>query len=107
MSYEKLGSTSYIRQKKDGRILLNVLVLPGSSKNAITGWHDNSLKIKITAKPIKGEANEECRIFLAESLNLPKSAIEIISGVSSRRKRIAIHGINKDELLTSLAKRGL
>lgn len=65
-------------------------MLPRSSKNALAGLHDDALKIKITAAPVKGAANKMCIQFLAKSLNLPKSALEIVSGHTGRNKKILI-----------------
>jgi uncharacterized protein (TIGR00251 family) len=67
-----------------------VYVQPRSSVNAITGSHDQALKIKLTAPPVGGAANKQCIRLLAKKLGLPKSALKIVSGQASRRKRISI-----------------
>ncbi len=65
-----------------------VFIQPRSSKNMITGIHGDALKIKLTAPPVDGAANKMCIKYLAKCLNIPKSAIEIISGLTSRSKVI-------------------
>jgi hypothetical protein len=79
-------------QSHDDSIELHVLVQPRSSINKIVGVLDNRLKIKLKAPPVDGAANMMCIQFLAKTLHVPKSCIEIISGKSSRQKNIRIMG---------------
>jgi uncharacterized protein (TIGR00251 family) len=72
-------------------LVIKVFVQPRSSRNSIVGPHGDALKIKLTAPPVAGEANRLCIKFLAKSLGLPKTAVEIISGHSSRTKNVLIH----------------
>ena len=51
---------------------------------------DNALKIRLTSPPVDGAANKLCREFLAGLFKVPKSAVEIISGETSRHKRVRI-----------------
>ena len=67
-----------------------VHVQPGASRNQIVGLHSDALKLKLTAQPLEGRANKACIEFLAEVLNVPKSSLEIVTGQSSRLKRIRI-----------------
>ncbi|MFZ5563971.1 MAG: DUF167 domain-containing protein [Thermodesulfobacteriota bacterium] len=67
-----------------------LLVVPRSSKNLVVGGHDNALKIKITAPPVEGKANEMCVAFLSRVMGLPKASITIISGAASRRKEVRL-----------------
>jgi uncharacterized protein (TIGR00251 family) len=72
-------------------LVIKVFVQPRSSKNLIVGPHGDALKIKLTAPPVAGEANRLCIKFLAKSLGLPKTALEILSGHSSRTKHVLVH----------------
>ena len=72
-------------------LVIKVFVQPRSSRNSIVGPHGDALKIKLTAPPVAGEANRLCIKFLAKSLGLPKTAVEIISGHSSRTKNVLVH----------------
>jgi uncharacterized protein (TIGR00251 family) len=67
-----------------------LLVVPRSSKNMIVGGHDNALKIKITAPPVEGKANEMCVAFLSRMLSLPRASIAIASGAASKRKEVRL-----------------
>ncbi len=68
-----------------------IRVLPRSSKDCIVGIQsDGSLKIKLAAPPVEGEANQRLIKFLRRAWRLPKSKIRIASGERSRRKIIEI-----------------
>ena len=56
----------------------------------IAGLHDEELKIKLTAPPVDNAANQMCLKFLAKSLSVSKSALEIIAGRNSRHKQILL-----------------
>lgn len=77
-------------KETDQGIVLKVFVQPRSAKNMIAGQHGDALKIKLTAPPVDGAANKMCIQYLAKFLKIPKSALEIISGHSSRTKRILL-----------------
>ena len=77
-------------KETDQGIVLKVFVQPRSAKNMIAGQHGDALKIKLTAPPVDGAANKMCIQYLAKFLKVPKSALEIISGHSSRTKRILL-----------------
>jgi uncharacterized protein (TIGR00251 family) len=79
-------------------MLLQVKVTPNASKNEILGWEGSLLRIKIRGAPEKGKVNEALIEFLANELNIAKSRIELLSGHTSRFKRLKIEGIEKFEL---------
>lgn len=71
---------------------LMVKVIPNAPKNQIVGKTDGVVKIKIKAPPEDGKANEALILFLSETLNVPKKKIRIVSGETSRTKKIEIEG---------------
>ncbi|MBK5276480.1 MAG: YggU family protein [Desulfuromonadales bacterium] len=75
-------------------IILTLHIQPRASKNEVCGIHGDALKVRLTSPPVDGAANKLCREFLAELFKVPKSAVEIISGETSRHKRIRIAGGN-------------
>lgn len=79
----------FIQEDSKG-IILKVFIQPRSSKNMIAGCHGDALKIKLTAPPVGGAANKMCIQYLAKCLKIPKSSIKIISGQSSRTKRMIL-----------------
>ncbi len=85
--------------KKTGRgFTFQIQVLPRSSRCEVVGIQDKALKLKITSPPVEGKANEECIRFLADRLRIRKSQIEIITGHKSRKKTVAVSGIEESDL---------
>lgn len=74
----------------EGSISINLHVQPRASRNAVCGLRENALRISLTSPPVDGEANRLCREFLAELFNVSKSSVTIISGETSRHKRVRI-----------------
>ena len=72
-----------------------VRVVTRAPKNEIVGvQEDNSLKIRLTASPNDGQANDALIKFLSERLGVAESAIEIVAGKDSRDKWISVAGIS-------------
>ena len=71
-------------------LVVKIYVQPKSSRNQVTGLHGDALKLKITSAPVAGAANRMCIRFVAQRLGIPKSGLEILSGHTSRSKRILI-----------------
>ncbi|MFA5354348.1 MAG: DUF167 domain-containing protein [Thermodesulfovibrionales bacterium] len=77
---------------KDG-IIIEVKVDPRSSRKEIAGVMDNMLKVKLTAPPVGGAANEQLIELLSDFFHIRKSNISIIKGETSRRKTVKITGV--------------
>ena len=73
---------------------LTVKVVPGSSRDQIVGWLGAALKIKVTAPPEKGRANEAVIAILAERLGLREDDVQIVAGHSTATKEVAITGLD-------------
>ena len=78
-------------------MLITVRVLPRSSRNTLE-WEQGMLKVRLTAPPVDGAANEALVALLAERLGIPKRAIQIVRGATSRQKTVEITGIRMDEV---------
>ena len=78
-------------EKPDG-LIFSVRVVPKSSKSEIVGEHGGALKIKLKAPPVDGAANAELIKILAKYFQVPKSAVEIFKGQTSKTKQIKITG---------------
>ncbi len=88
-----------------GRLLVEVKAVPGASRSEAAGLRDGALLVRVAAPPEKGKANEELRACLAKALGLPKSAVELVSGAGSRRKRLSLP-FEAGPALRELAARG-
>lgn len=87
--------------------LLKIYVQPRASRVGITGVQEDSLKIRITAPPVEGEANRECVRFLSKILGVPKSQIEILQGLKSRHKVVLIRNNNPEDIMQILYRTGI
>lgn len=76
---------------------LRVRVIPRSRRNAID-WEQGTLKVRLTAPPVDGAANEALIALLAERLGLPKRSISILSGTTGRQKIVEIVGMTEEEV---------
>ncbi len=83
-------------------VCLEVQVQPRSSRNQVVGEQDGRLKIKLTAPPVEGEANQALVNFLAQLLQIPKKNVKLLKGESSRHKLIEIIGVTETELIAKL-----
>jgi len=79
-----------------------VHVVPRSATTGVAGRHGDAVKIRLAAPPVDGAANDELVRFLAERLGVPRSAVTIATGLSSRRKSVTITGMETAEVLKVL-----
>ena len=86
----------------DGGVVLAVKVVPASSKTAIVGQLNGMLKIKLSAAPEKGKANQCLINFLAERLGVRKNAVSIVSGATSPVKKVLIADLTVENVLGKL-----
>ena len=84
--------SDWYRVAADGRITLTLHIQPGAKKTEFAGLHGDALKIRLAAPPVDGKANEALLRFVADTLDLPKSAVSLKSGHTSRRKVLEITG---------------
>jgi len=82
----------------EGAVVFSVRVQARSRRDAIEGEWQGALKIRLTAPPLAGRANEACRRLLAEHLNIPASAVRIVSGERRRTKRVQVHGVTAQQI---------
>ncbi len=80
-----------------------VRVHPGARRNAITGTHDGALKISLTTPPTDGRANAALIAFLAEALSIPRAAITLVTGATTRTKTLHLEGLTPEALTASLS----
>lgn len=84
---------SWVRRRSDG-VLLTLHIQPGAKKTEVVGLHGDALKVRLAAPPVDGKANDALIAFLADRLGLAKARISLVSGQTSRRKCVAVSGID-------------
>ena len=82
--------------------VIAVKVVPRAAKDEIVGWLEGALKVRVQAPPEDGRANRALEALLAETLRLKKNAVTVVGGGSSARKRVAIAGLTRDEIVRRL-----
>lgn len=81
---------------------LAIKVIPNAPRTEIVGWLGDALKVKIHAPPVEGRANDALCEFLADHLDLPRRAITVLHGDTSRQKVLRIDGLSSADLLARL-----
>ena len=75
-------------------LTLRVRVKPHAAKDALAGERDGALVVALKAKPVDGAANEALARFLGRALDVPPSAVRILTGAAARHKLVAVSGID-------------
>ncbi|RJR32738.1 MAG: DUF167 domain-containing protein [Desulfobacteraceae bacterium] len=78
--------------------MLKVKLVPRSSRNQIIGKEGGIYRIKITAPPVEGKANNALIEYLSGLLEVPKGMVLILSGETSRMKILGVAGLSAEEL---------
>jgi uncharacterized protein (TIGR00251 family) len=76
---------------------LKIKAVPNGKKNEVIGRIGDAWKIRLQAPPVDGKANKALTDFLSEKLNLRRDAIQLLSGQTSREKRLQITGLSQEE----------
>lgn len=79
-------------------VRFSVRVQPRASKNEIAGAYGSALRIRLTAPPVEGMANEALIDFLSKTLGVARTHVAIISGHSSRTKLVEVTGIGVETI---------
>lgn len=79
-------------------VLLRVRVQPRASREEVVGWNGSTLRIRVSAPPIDGAANQAVRALLARSLRVPLSAVTLVTGARGRDKLIRIQGYSRESV---------
>lgn len=103
MNDGKQESESVLLETHANGILLPVRAQPGSRKDEIRGVQNGCLKVAVTQVAEKGKANKAITKFLAKSLGLKNSQVELLRGDTSTDKHFLITGIAEADLRERLA----
>jgi uncharacterized protein (TIGR00251 family) len=78
-------------------VRLRLRIQPRASREEVAGVAGDAIKLRLTAPPVDGAANEALVRFLAARLEVPRSAVELVSGRSGRTKLVAVTGVSPEE----------
>lgn len=85
--------------KQESPVILKVRVTPRMARSEISGiLEDGTVKVKITAPPVEGKANECLTRFFADLLGVKTSSITVLSGKTGRTKLISITGLGEEQV---------
>lgn len=76
----------------DGGIEITVRAVPGAKKSAVAEVDEGFMRIRLAAPAVEGKANAELIRFVAGWFDVRPSAVDIVSGVASRTKRVRVAG---------------
>lgn len=90
-------------QARGDDVCLAVKLQPRASKNEIGEALGNELRIKVTAPPVDAAANEALVRLLAETLDCPRNAVQLVRGQTSRHKQVLVRGLAAEDVAARLA----
>jgi len=73
---------------------LALKAIPNAPRSEVVGWLGEALKVKVHAPPVEGRANAALCAFLADTLGLPRRAVTVLRGDTSRLKTVRIDGLD-------------
>ncbi|MGA7979498.1 MAG: DUF167 family protein [Chromatiaceae bacterium] len=85
-----MNGTNWYRWE-DGDLILNLRVQPRAKRDEVLGPQGDHLRVRITAPPVEGKANEHLCRLLADILAVPRSQVVLVAGGRGRLKRLRIH----------------
>ena len=83
-------------------VSIGVYVQPRASKTELAGLHDGLLRIRLAAPPVDGAANAALAVFIADKLGIAKARVQIVSGLTGRRKVVRIEGVTAQAVAAAL-----
>jgi uncharacterized protein (TIGR00251 family) len=83
---------------------LRIKVVPKATKNEVVGWVGDTLKIRVTAPPERGKANDAVLETISLTLGLPRRNVHLIAGATGERKTVEINGLSEVELRARLQR---
>ncbi|MBW1739664.1 MAG: YggU family protein [Deltaproteobacteria bacterium] len=96
----------WIQETSEG-VIFKATIQPRGARNEIVGLQGDALKIKLTAPPVEGAANKMCVEFVAKSLKVRKSDVEIIHGQKSRIKKVLVRSVTREKIESLLKSKAV
>ena len=92
---------SFLKIHDDG-VYLSVKVQPRASKDEVGCAAGDELKVRVTAAPVDSAANEALLLLLAEKLDCPRGAVQLVRGETSRHKQVRVIGMSAADVTAKL-----
>ncbi|MBM4443219.1 MAG: YggU family protein, partial [Candidatus Rokubacteria bacterium] len=83
--------------------LVRLRVQPRASRDEIVSWQDDTLRVRVSAPPVEGEANVAIRKLLARALGVAPSTVEVVRGERARDKVVRVAGLSLAHVRARLA----
>lgn len=84
--------------EQNNSITFMVRVVPRAARSEAAGEHNGALRVRVSAPPVEGAANEELMRTLARAFSVPRRAVEILSGQTGKLKRVRVSGARRAQL---------
>ena len=84
---------------QDGDLILTVRVQPRAARDELKVEADGRLRLRITAPPVGGQANEHLQVFLGRAFGVARSQVSVAGGERSRNKRVVVRGADPKKAL--------
>lgn len=92
-----------IKETPEG-VTFKIRVQPRAAKNQLAGAYEDAIKVRLTAPPVDGEANQACIEFFAKLFGVAKSQVELAAGHTGRNKIIKVLGVTGEQALQVLGQ---
>ena len=93
-------------ESKSGGLVIDVKVVPGSSRDRIAGAYGDGIKVNVTQPPQGGAANAAVISVIAKALQIPGANVQILRGHTNPRKQVLINGLSAEQIEQRLLARG-
>ena len=77
-------------------------MIPRSPRARVDGRRGDAILIRLNAPPVDGAANDALVAFLSDVLDVPRRSIAIVSGQTSRDKRVRVEGMDRQTAIARL-----
>lgn len=91
---------------EEPRAVLSLRVHPRAKRDEVVGWREGVLRVRVTAPPVKGQANQAVVKLLAQALGVKRGEVRLVKGEKSRDKLVEVTGLSEDAVHRRLSASG-
>ncbi len=78
-------------------VKLRIRVVPGAKSTGVLGRYGDAWKVRVTAPPERGRANDAVVALVARCVGVERPAVQVVAGLSSRDKVVELVGVSREE----------